>query len=224
MSNPYGPDPVPPLIAGPPITNPPLPFPAATPKHAIRAMIAQVSNFEVAWTDDKQVLMGMTGGPKAWIYLTYSGVKALGYDEERTQNDPVNIGSLQYNMCGQRVLTITCRAESIEQGVYPQDMLERVRWSQRSALAADLLTAAGLCLSDYGDIHVLGSTAEMDNRRVRVAIMELKFNRALNSGYVVYPQTGEPGASPQSIDTVNESEQSPGSPITIIAVPAVTPE
>jgi hypothetical protein len=195
----------PPQVAGFPIREPPLYYPTATPKATIRAMISQLSNVEVAFTHGKQRMMGMSG-KKAWIYLTIQNIKALGYDEERTQANALDPTQLDYNLCGQRVITVTCRCESVDESIEPYDILERVRWSQRSDLGRTLRDQAGLAIASYGDIIHLGHQ-ELDNASVRVATMDLIFNRALNAT--------EPGTTPQTIDTVDGGTQAPGTPFTI---------
>ena len=207
MSQGAPPDFFPPQISVPPITSPPQPYPTPTPKEDIRTIIAQLSDMEVAWTHSRQLMMGMTEkGYAAWIYLTIASVKALGIDEERTQNDPSNPNILDYNLCGQRVITVTCRAESMDERIEPYDILERVRWSQRSSLGQTLRQQAQLAIAYYGDIRHLG-TQVIDNIEIKVAVMDLIFARALNAP--------EPGADPSTINTVDGGTQAPGTPFTI---------
>lgn len=205
MSGGAPPDFTPPQIAGFPVREPPLFYPTPTPKQDIRKMISQLSNVEVAWTHGKQRMMGMSG-KKAWIYLTIQNIKALGYDEERTMPDPNDPTALLFNLCGQRVITVTCRCESIDESVEPYDILERVRWSQRSDLGRTLRDQAQLAVCSYGDIIHLGSQ-ELDNASVKVAVMDLILARALNAP--------EPGTSPTTINTVDGGTQAPGTPFTI---------
>lgn len=205
MSQGGPPDFLPPQIVAQPIQDPPFAYPSVTPKEQIASMISQLGNIEVAWRDDAQVVMGMARD-KAWVYLTLTKVEALGWDEERTQASPSDPTIDQFNMCGQRVLTIECRAESLDAAIEPYDILERIRWTQRSALAAQLRDNASLAICNYGDIRMLG-VQTLDNRRVKVAVMDLILARALNA-----PEPGAPGTT---INTVDGGTQAPGTPPSI---------
>jgi hypothetical protein len=190
-----------------PLTDPALPFPSLYPREAIRAMIAELSQVQTQWEHDPQFVAGLTGkGYMAWLELWVLSVRALGWDEERVRQDPVNPTILDYNLCGQRIITVTCKALSMDRRIASFDILERVRWTQRSALAYQLRLQSQLAIADYGDVRYLGRQ-EIDNREVDVSVLDLNFAIALNAP--------EPGADPSTINTVDGGTQAPGTPITI---------
>lgn len=206
MSGGAPPDFTPPQIITQPVRSPPLFYPDPIPWETIQKMLAQLSDIEVAWEWDRQNLMGESKY-MAWIYLSLVSDKALGIDEERTQDDTGN-GGVDFNLCGQRLIVISCRCESMDQQVRSHDILERLRWTQRSALAASLRDQQSLALTNYGDTKILGRQKDIQGRVVDVAVLELTFARALNAP--------EPGRTYNDyIQTVDGDPQIPGTPITI---------
>jgi hypothetical protein len=206
MSGGAPPDLTAPQVIAQPIRSPPLFYPDPNPWEALQVMMARLSDIECAWDWDRQNLMGESAF-KAWIYLTLVSDRALGYDEQRTRDNSTN-GGLDFNLCGQRIITINVRCESMDQQVRSHDILERVRWCQRSTLAQTLRDEQHLALVNYGDTRILGRQTNRDGHWVDVATLEITFARALNAP--------EPGRTyTDYIQTVDGDPQIPGTPFTI---------
>ena len=123
---------------------------------------------------------------------------------------------LATNLCGQRIITVTCRAESLDPSLQPFEILERVRWGKLSVLAQQIKQSAGLAYNGAGDIRYLGKQVR-DEREVYVAVMDLEMNFATNN-YPIGQQA--PGRNVgTTIGTVNQGTQVLGTAYTIVGEP-----
>ena len=122
------------------------------------------------------------------------------------------LDALAKNLTGQRRITVTCRAESFEpERAHPIELLEAIRWYGRT-FTNNILDLANCSYADAGEIRALPGQKE-DNRIKLVAVMDMMFNFAVNDFPVGAQAPGDAGTV---IETVNESEQEPTNPSTIL--------
>lgn len=183
-------------------------WPAPFPLLELLDVFKTLTGLQVVLSNAPRKQLGQTGGEKAWIIVHSTTSRELGVDEYRVRSDPSDLtgGTLQANLCGQRLYTVSLRAESLDAGPSPVSILERVRWGLRTMTSFLALDALGVAVSDFEAIqHIAGQSS--DNRALLVAVLDIHFNWALNFS----PPSDDGG----TIELVNGSNQQPGSPITI---------
>lgn len=190
-------------------------WPAPFPMGGLIDILKGLTGLQVAQTHLPRKQLGQTGGMMAWILASSATSRELGVDEYRVQqnpNDPSGL-TLQPNVCGQRLYTVSLRAESLDRGPSPVSVLERVRWGLRTLNAFAQMDPLGIAVADFEAIQHLGQQLS-DDRELVVAIMDVHFNWAVN-----FSPLSDDGTT---IGLVNGDPQIPGTPPTILGT--VTPD
>lgn len=184
-------------------------WPAPFPFQGLIDLIAKLAGVSAIRSHKDRPVLGLEGGDQAWIICHQTSSREMGVDEYRVQtnpNDPSG-NTLQANVCGARVQTISLRCESLDDGPSTLSILERVRWGLRTQVGFNGLTALGIALADFETIqHVSGQTA--DNRDLECAVLDIHFNWAVN-----FTPLDDDGTT---IGLVNGDTQAPGNPPTIL--------
>jgi hypothetical protein len=195
--------------------------PTPIPRAAILSWVGQASNVQVWWRDAPRKALGMQGKPgvQAWVVINVTRTTAYGYDEYREQNDPSGVG-LDSNLCGQRRITLECRAESFDPvNAHPSELLERIRWAGRT-FTNGILEASGCCYADAGDVRIL-PPQKSEGRVLIVGVLEIQLNFAVNNDPSYNNAPGDKGTT---IDTVNGGTQEPGTAPTVLGTVTIEGE
>lgn len=168
------------------------------PKAVFLELIGTLSRVQAIWRTDKApVAPGEAPGLEhARIWLRISSYNAVGVDEEREQYDSVADQNAIINV-GQRQLTLSLRAESLDANLEAYDLCERVRFRLRTRTARAIFAPANLSLRDIQPTIVFEQRA--DSRTMRVATMDVRWN------LVVFADPNDPGEG-NYIRTVNGND------------------
>jgi hypothetical protein len=145
------------------------------PKAALLLLIQTLSGVQTMWrTDAAPAIPGMGPGlERARIWLRLTSYGSVGVDEQREEYDPVADQNDIVNI-GQRQLTLSIRAESLDANLEAFDLCERIRFRLRTWTARTLFAPAGLSLRDVQPIAVLEQ--KVDTRIMKVAVMDVRWN------------------------------------------------
>lgn len=116
--------------------------PAPIPRDVIGNALGALVGLRVAWDTDARIVLGLAGGPKAYMLLAITGYVARGDDEVRSEYNATT-DKLDLNVCGNRTITVSCRVASLGP-LQPYDALERLRWGLRTVAGQAPLQASGL--------------------------------------------------------------------------------
>lgn len=152
------------------------------PVDKIVALYAQLGGVQVTLSWQKQPLKGQVPSTeKAWIEVDETSAGALGDDEMRAQYN-VASNSNTFLLRGDRVITHTLKAKSLDNTLSAWSLLERVRFRLRTDLATTAYRAAGVSIASSGRDMLIRHFDEIieaageDSRKIKVAVMEIRWN------------------------------------------------
>lgn len=171
----------------------PPPGPIPIPKDAIKTLFGSLVGLQTYWSWEPRPLPGTAGASLAFMVVSLTGSRSKGVDDYREQYNAVT-DAIDWSIGGYRVLTISCRAFSLDSAAIPYDMLERVRWGLRTASAHASLVAAGLAFVRVHPIALFESRA--DSRTMMNGNMDVEL------GWVALAtQVGDPNGIIETVDT-----------------------
>lgn len=173
------------------------------PKATLLELYRTLAGVQTMWAlDAAPAVPGRAPGLEAariWLAITSYGSKFV--DEQRTRWDD-SAQANRYLLVGQRQLTVSMRAESLDATLEPFDLCERVRLRLRTPTARAIFTKANLSLRDVQPISSFGQPGPNSPRMMKVAIMDVRWN------YVVTAETLDAEAD-GTIETVNGGTPGP---------------
>jgi hypothetical protein len=159
------------------------------PKPLLLQILQQISGVQCVWRSAQRPHLGQQPGTEhAWIVASAQSWRAVGVDELR-QVYNATTNALDNMTVGQRLFTLTLRAESLDANLDALDLLERVRFRLRSATARNLMVPT-LALVDFQAIQTLPdqvATAGGVARALKVAHLDVRM------ACVVAADQGDPG-------------------------------
>jgi hypothetical protein len=173
----------------------------AIPKAALLTLVQTLSGVQAKWRTDPEFVAGMAPGvasSHAWIWLSVTSTRAIGVDDYR-QVFNAAMGNLDSQIAGNRMFTLSLRAESYDVNIEAFDLVEAVRVRLRSFKARGIFAPAGLALVDIQPTAVFTNviTDAGTKRTLKVAVMDIRW------AYVsTYSPTADDDAG-GTIDTVD---------------------
>lgn len=156
---------------------PEIPGPAPIPRDVIAKAFGALIVLQVAWDTDPRIVLGLAGGPKAYMLLAITGYVARGDDEVRSEYNATT-DKLDLNVCGNRTITVSCRVASLGP-LQPYDAIERLRWGLRTVAGQAPLQAAGLAFVRTHPPNVYSAPA--DRRTMLYGSMDVVLAWAVNA-------------------------------------------
>ncbi len=195
------------------------PRPISFPMAQLRKLLSNLTGVPVKDPRRPVEQLGDSGaGEQAWIYARPTTRRALGVDEVRSNADATYTANgttlpspapedLVTSISGNRLQTVTLRAEVYDADVEPTDLLERVRMNLRTVTGYNGLTKLGLSISAFEMIADLGEDEDAAGNALLVAVMDVRFGWA--------PSLQATDDQVTTIDTVDGGTQAPGTATTI---------
>lgn len=172
------------------------------PLDELLALYVRLSGVGVTLESRKQPFKGnIPSTERAWIEVDVGNFDAIGDDEMRAMVGANGVNT--FKLRGERKMSMTLKAKSLDNTLSPWSLLERIRFRLKTDLAANIYRAAGVSLASSTAamaIRHYNETIEVqgeDSRTIRVAVMELKWNWCASA--VLSPTDQDTG----EIDTVN---------------------
>lgn len=97
------------------------------PRDAMAELVGQLAGVSCIWLGDNAPMLGLDGGPRAWIELGERMVTPIGGDEYRQTPNANNANALDSVITGRRDMIITIRGKSFERDLQAYELVERVR-------------------------------------------------------------------------------------------------
>lgn len=151
----------------------------AIPKAALLTLIQTLSGVQTKWRTDPEFVAGIAPGiasSHAWIWLSVTSMRSLGVDDYRQVFNQAT-GNLDSQIAGNRLFTLSCRAESYDVNIEAFDLVEAVRIRLRSFKARGIFAPAGLALVDIQPTAVFTNvvTDSGTKRTLKVATMDIRW-------------------------------------------------
>lgn len=186
--------------------------PAVIPRAELLKILAAAAFLETVWSTDPRPVLGLTGGPQAWMVINITSVVAVAVDDMRMTYNPTTDRNDEH-LSGYRILSVQCRVSSLDPDFYPYDALERLRWGTGTTVFQDALRAANLAYVDSSGITLYESrtggkpaagAAKVADRILMNGVMDLRF------GWTA--QGAVPNDPGDYVATINGGPE-PGTPI-----------
>jgi hypothetical protein len=166
------------------------------PIDTVLQLVAALSGVQVTLETRKQPLKGLAPSVEhAWIEVDVGAFEQLGTDEMRVQANAAGTGNV-FLLRGERRLSTTLKAKSLDATLQAWSLLERVRFRLRTDFAANIFEPAGLSIASNGAAMRIRAFHEVldlqgeASRQIKVAVMEIKWNWCSYANLSATDQTG----------------------------------
>ena len=157
------------------------------PLDPLLKLFERLSGVQVTLDSRKQPMKGL--GPSqehAWIEVDVINFDQLGTDEMRVRTNSAGTGN-DFLLRGERKLTTSLKAKSLDATLSAWSLLERIRFRIRTDLASNAYEGAKVSIASSGAdmrIHHFNEPLKLqgqDARIIKVAVMEIKWNWCASS-------------------------------------------